>query len=134
MVRCSQGAPEQCTMRVTRLHCLAFFPGLCLSRDASVHGAAFFSAATQLLLGSSRHRGREEKREIALSCSPASVETSATLRARPGEWDNDLLPQNGHSRGFSSGLATIAIRCHTFFGEPRQTDVCMQPSPACRSA
>lgn len=50
-----------------RLHCLAFSPSLCLSLDASVHGTAFFSAATQTF-SALVVTEEEQRNEISLTC------------------------------------------------------------------
>lgn len=110
----SREAPKQCFKNIasnaTSLPSFLTQP-LSLSRCVSAW-YGLLQCCHPDFLGSSRHRGRAEKRDLSrLSAS----NTSVMFRAQLEEWDVNLP----HSLE-----RTVAIRCHIFFGEPRQTDVC----------
>lgn len=98
--------------RVMRLDCLAFSPSLCLSLDVSVHGTTFFSAATQT--PSALVVTEEERKENRYLAGQRPTHRGRSMRNS----------NNGTLTSPFSLERTVAIRCHTFFRKPRQTDMC----------
>lgn len=95
-----------------RLDCLAFSPSLCLSLDVSVHGTTFFSAATQT--PSALVVTEEERKENRYLAGQRPTHRGRSMRNS----------NNGTLTSPFSLERTVAIRCHTFFRKPRQTDMC----------
>lgn len=89
-----------------------------VSVDASVHGTAFFSAATNSTTLVVPQEEDENERHLPLTRQRQDSGDVPCAFRRVGL---GLPPLT--ATAVTSGSAAVAIRCHTFFDEPRRTDV-----------